>query len=482
MRRRHIYMVNKRASVKEKSLTTHRKDVFDDINKSALKLRRHVPKIVVSICFLSLCDVGCSGPTSEAEISLQEQNDLMSRALQQTQSGKADTQSCSGVLIPDSGGFNKKIALTFDDGPSTTYTGQVLNILDKHKAKAVFFINGGNIASQAHKDLLKEQVRRGHLIGNHTQNHLRSDLAPLEEFRDQVQETNEVIKSATGVAPIFFRYPYGAANCATNDVITKEFGYSYVGWHIDSADWCFANNTSGNGYCALEVFGEVPDKYRRDFVGYSLYQAQVQSGGVILFHDIHKWTAENLDALLTALEKNGYSFVRLDDTKSFPKLNALGARAKLSNQCASCDLNKNDCVKEYGKYKCIAKSTKCAYATGKNLFRQCNCNGWEWCQKNGSWSGTCESRPDIFSCKVSEVPPVITPTNISKQCAGCDLSKNDCLSDFDSFTCAPKSTTCQKAANGIMFRQCGCTGWEWCIGGKWSGYCETAESNYFTCQ
>ena len=61
--------------------------------------------------------------------------------------GKADGATCSGVRPPDSGSFEKKIALTFDDGPSLEKTPQVLEVLANHGAKATFFINGRQVRS-----------------------------------------------------------------------------------------------------------------------------------------------------------------------------------------------------------------------------------------------------------------------------------------------------------------------------------------------
>ena len=60
---------------------------------------------------------------------------------------------------------------------------------------------------------------------------------------------------------------------------------------------------------------------RNDMQAYVLSQVRATGGGVILFHDIHQNTADHLDAILTALEAEGVTFVRLDDSAVFPKLN-----------------------------------------------------------------------------------------------------------------------------------------------------------------
>ena len=99
--------------------------------------------------------------------------------------------------------------------------------------------------------------------------------------------------------------------------LARSKGYVVTGWHIDSADWCYA---AGGGTCSRSTFRYVPDPLRSNMLGYVLSQVHATNGGIILFHDIHANTADNLDAMLTALEADGFSFVRLDDQAVFPKL------------------------------------------------------------------------------------------------------------------------------------------------------------------
>ena len=73
--------------------------------------------------------------------------------------------------------------------------------------------------------------------------------------------------------------------------------------------------------CKKATFKYVPDELRSDMKGYIMSQVQATKGGIILFHDIHPSTADHLDDILTTLEGQGYSFVRLDDSSVLPKLN-----------------------------------------------------------------------------------------------------------------------------------------------------------------
>jgi hypothetical protein len=177
-------------------------------------------------------------------------------------------------------------------------------------------MNGRNVTTQAHRDLITRMVAAGHLVANHSQHHLDLKKVTEAKLRAEVEATRDVLASA-GVTPGFFRFPFGSASCSAAATV-REYGYHVTGWHIDSADWCYA---AGGGYCAPSTFRYVDDQYRGDIVGYVTSQARRLGGGVILFHDTHAWSVAHLDDVLTALEQEGFTFVRLDDAQTFPKLN-----------------------------------------------------------------------------------------------------------------------------------------------------------------
>ena len=260
---------------------------------------------------------GCMGGEEAAEDELPFEEDL-NAAYEEQQVG-GPTSRCSGVVIPDRGPFDKRIALTFDDGPNLSTTPEVLDILRRHDAKATFFVLGSAVTGEAHRELLRRMVREGHIVGNHTRTHVNSTAVSLSTFRSEVNRTRQVLEEV-GIQPWFFRFPYGSANCSTVDVV-NEYGYRHVGWHIDTADWCFASATGGVGYCAPQTFRYVPTEYRRDYIGYTLSQARSTSGGVLLMHDVHRFTVNHLDELLTRLEEEGFRIVSLGDVHAFPRLN-----------------------------------------------------------------------------------------------------------------------------------------------------------------
>jgi len=225
--------------------------------------------------------------------------------------------SCSGINVPDHSGFQKRIALTFDDGPNVATTPHVLDVLKAHGIHATFMINGKRVTGDAQRAVLERTLREGHMLGNHTQDHLDATTLSTTALRTQIEKTDTVLRDA-GITPKYFRFPFGASNCATAD-IARSYGYTITGWHIDSADWCFA---SGNGTCPKATFKYVDDAYRSDLVGLTVSQAKSTNGGIILFHDIHANTANHLDEIITRLEAEGFTFTTIDDLETFPRLNA----------------------------------------------------------------------------------------------------------------------------------------------------------------
>lgn len=279
---------------------------------------------VVSFVALGLMVTGCVADEELLDID----EDLTAAWEENMNAGdSADTAACSGVVVPDRGPFNNKVALTFDDGPNLTNTQIVVDVLNAHGATGTFFINGRSVTSETHMEFLREMREAGHIIANHTETHPNSTQISIDKFRSEVDQVTQILDDV-GVPEggRFFRFPYGASNCATAEEVRSR-GYAITGWHIDTADWCFANSRDGVGYCSPSTFRHVPDNYRDDFAGFTLSQAQSRGGGVLLMHDVHGFSANHLDEVLTTLENAGFEFVGLDDDNTFPFLNGADPNA-----------------------------------------------------------------------------------------------------------------------------------------------------------
>lgn len=193
-------------------------------------------------------------------------------------------------IVPSAEGVSKKVVLlTFDDGPKKAeMINGLIDTLDKHHAKAIFFVNG--YRAKQHPELLKLIADRGQTIGNHSWDHIILKNKPEAEVRRQIEDTQQIVKATVGKAPVFFRPPNGAGG-DTGKKIAKENGLLYMTWSNGSLDWTMSSKSSGN---ADKVVSNVLD--------------QLHSGSNILMHEL-PWTVEALDTLLTKLESKGYTFV-----------------------------------------------------------------------------------------------------------------------------------------------------------------------------
>lgn len=123
------------------------------------------------------------------------------------------------------------VALTFDDGPDPTSTPKVLSLLDRHNAKATFFMVGERVA--AHPDLVEAVSEQGHAIGNHTWSHDSLRLARPSEGYRQVRLCKQVLPSSHAR---LLRPPWGQQSL-TSRLIASLLGYQVVLWTDHVQDW-----------------------------------------------------------------------------------------------------------------------------------------------------------------------------------------------------------------------------------------------------
>jgi peptidoglycan/xylan/chitin deacetylase (PgdA/CDA1 family) len=123
-----------------------------------------------------------------------------------------------------------KIYLTFDDGPNE-YTLKNLETLRKFNLRATFFVVGKNC--QKFPQILKEIVKEGHSIGNHSFSH---SIKFFFDFKREIERTREIIKEITGIETKIFRPPYGFLHPWLKNYLLKN-GYKILLWDVDSKDW-----------------------------------------------------------------------------------------------------------------------------------------------------------------------------------------------------------------------------------------------------
>lgn len=134
----------------------------------------------------------------------------------------------------------KKIYLTFDDGPSSN-TDEILDILKAYDVKATFFVVGKT--DEASRKAYRRIVEEGHTLGMHSYSHSYEDIYDSEEdFQDDMKKLQEYLYELTGVWPRFYRFPGGSSNTVSNidmqklaDWLTDQ-GVTYFDWNVASGD------------------------------------------------------------------------------------------------------------------------------------------------------------------------------------------------------------------------------------------------------
>lgn len=184
--------------------------------------------------------------------------------------------------------LDKKIAITFDDGP-TLITNDVLDILKKHKAKATFFCIGTQIEN--HPDIFKKIIEEGHLIGNHSYSHDKgigffSTLKVVQE----IQKNDLVIEKYLGRKTQLFRPPFGVTNPRFARAI-KQTGHFVIGWNNRSLDTVIDDDN--------KILKRITEK--------------INPGGIVLLHDTSSKTTRVLEQLLLLLQTENYIVTPLDE-------------------------------------------------------------------------------------------------------------------------------------------------------------------------
>ncbi len=181
-------------------------------------------------------------------------------------------------------GHDKFVAFTFDDGPSGN-TPRLLDILDKHGAKATFFVVGYMVNS--HADTIAEISARGHEIGNHSSDHSYLDDSWSEDAAWQnINNCNNLITAAGGKTPVVFRPPGGIWSKGD-----PFHGMNVVLWSVDPQDWSVRNK----------------DAVRNHILSHT------SNGDIILLHDLYPTSVDAADEAIGELKKQGYIFLTVSE-------------------------------------------------------------------------------------------------------------------------------------------------------------------------
>ena len=183
---------------------------------------------------------------------------------------------------------SKLIALTFDDGPNTTTTNDVLDILEEYNAKASFFLIGDNINAESAVSV-KRAYDMGMEIDNHSKTHSNMSKMSAEELQAEVSYVDEKVKEIIGETTKFFRPPFIDVSQSMYDAIDLPF------------------------ICGIDCQDYMPNVTAQERADYILNGAK--DGVIVLLHDAagNQQTVEALKIAMPKLVEQGYEFVTLTE-------------------------------------------------------------------------------------------------------------------------------------------------------------------------
>lgn len=193
------------------------------------------------------------------------------------------------------------VALTFDDGPSE-HTEEILKILRSHEVPATFFLLGQNV--ERFPSLVSEIYEQGHEIGNHSYSHQPFIFKSLSFMREEIEKTDQLIRSAGYQGTIHFRAPYGR----------KLIGLPWILYKSQRPHI---------------LFDVIPDDWASPGIATIVNRilAQTKPGSIILCHDGNGdhtgqdrlQTVQAIPIVIEKLKAAGYRFVALSELLAIEK-------------------------------------------------------------------------------------------------------------------------------------------------------------------
>ena len=190
----------------------------------------------------------------------------------------------------------KQIALTFDDGPNSPFTNEILDILSSEQVKATFFLVGKCIERDPTTE--KRILSEGHIVGNHSYSHKFNNYLKSLSFKDEIVKNQIIIKDNLGVTPALYRSPWLFRHPALLRTL-KQTKLTPV-----SGQFCHS----------MEVSQIESDKIANNVLNIS------KNGSIIIFHDgkesvggDRSETVNALKLVIPALKEQGYKLVTVPD-------------------------------------------------------------------------------------------------------------------------------------------------------------------------
>ena len=178
----------------------------------------------------------------------------------------------------------KLVSISFDAAWGNEDTQQLIDILEKYKVKATFFVVGEWV--DKYPESVKALADAGHEVMNHSNTHAHYPQLSADQVVADLNACNDKIEAVTGVRPTLVRLPYGDYDDNSINAV-RSIGMEPIQWDVDSLDW--------KDLEAPEIIKRVTGK--------------VQSGSIVLFHNAALHTPEALPTIIETLLQEGYTFV-----------------------------------------------------------------------------------------------------------------------------------------------------------------------------
>ncbi len=181
--------------------------------------------------------------------------------------------------------YYQTCALTFDDGPSGTNTGKVLDALMENGARATFFVIGNRVEDYCY--LVQKEHDNGHAVASHNWHHGNVTKSSGSALRAMPARVNRAMIRAIGIPVRYDRVPGGRYP----QMVKAGVKWAYIQWSLDTYDW--------RGISTENVLRKV--------------QKKIQDGDIILCHDIKDNTPESTRRIVQYLEEEGYLLLTVDE-------------------------------------------------------------------------------------------------------------------------------------------------------------------------
>ena len=179
----------------------------------------------------------------------------------------------------------KTVALTFDDGPSSKYNAQFLDVLARNKAHATFFMVG-TMMNNCQKCVL-DTYNSGNEVGSHTYNHMNIKKNSILDVNNNLKQVDDLFYKITNDHIKYVRPPYGSYSKENLENVNNPL----ILWNIDTEDWSHHDVD----YIVNEVLENVQD------------------GSIILMHELYETSLQALEVLLPRLYAEGYQVVSVSE-------------------------------------------------------------------------------------------------------------------------------------------------------------------------